>query len=169
MHIAVIDWRPLSSKVLTVILNFNSYFNITDLIKELEGHLHHRSCVAHMTVHLKWKYKTLCVCEHKRHLIVLNKKYQGVCIFRQGNSFSTQIIQQVGFPMRSQNWVLQVNRDKQQIQSIEHQIKNTKQTSRNSQTQRSHSQDNNELVVDILQNALEGTKTLEIQLIHISY
>lgn len=65
--------------------------------------------------------------------------------------------------------MLQVNRDKQQIQSTEHQIKNTKQTSRNSQTQRSHSQDNNELVVDIIQNALEGTKTLEIQLIHISY
>ena len=60
--------------------------------------------------------------------------------------------------------MLQVNRDKQQIQSTEHQIKNTKQTSRNSQTQRSHSQDNNELVVDIIQNALEGTKTLEIQL-----
>lgn len=65
--------------------------------------------------------------------------------------------------------MLQVNREKQQIQSTEHQIKNTKPISRNLQTQRSHSQDNNELVVDILQNALDGSKTLEIQLIHISY
>lgn len=67
--------------------------------------------------------------------------------------------------MKNDNRVLQVNREKHQSQSTEHQIRDTKQTSRNSQIQRSHSKDNNKLVTGILQNVLEGSKTLEMQLI----